>query len=716
MGKDSPSPPPAPDYTGAAVAQGTANEAAARLSGRLSNPNIYGPYGSQTVTFGSPSFDQANYDKAMSAYQASPRGAVPMQNQFYTEEGFDTAGYQNAMNKWAAGTNAPTREQYTTNVNADQPTVTQTLNPQAQKTLDAQQRVQTNLANLGEQGIGTAQRILGTPFSFGGPGIQTSLGNAGPISQAPDLSRYGQASGLQGLQAGDVRVNRPIRTVEGTTSMNNPDVFRGKNTPPPPPGNLGNDIEMPPEIAARFAAARAAGMGPQPFNQPTGNLAQALQAPELSAYGMAGSNVNAQPVNRGPQAGQYGMAGAGPSAGQYGFAGGLNTSNVAAMPINAGTTAQQAIMSRLDPSIARNRASTETQLINQGLRPGGEAYNNAINLLGQQENDQRTQAALQGIGLDLSANQQGFGQALQAGQYGNQAIAQNFGQGQAANIAANQAMGLNFNQDLSAQQAQNAAAQQLYNQSMGVQGLQNQSVGQNQQAALSQYQAQLGGQQQGFGQNVTQQQLGNQAITQNQQAALLQQQAALAAQSQQFNQGLQATQFGNTAEQNAFARAMQLRGMPLNEITALMSGSQIQNPQFQPYQGQNVAPAPVAQAVAQQAQYGQNLYNQQMGQANANTAGLYSLGGAGLGALGTMGSTAAGQAALAAFAASDRRLKSNIERIGTHPLGIGIYEYDIFGKRDVGMMADEVESVSPASVITHPSGFQMVDYRSIPNG
>ena len=558
MGKDSPSPPAVPDYPGAAVAQGAANEAASRLSGRLSNPNIYGPYGSQTVTFGSPSFDQANYDKAMSAYQASPRGAVPMQNQFYTEEGFDTAGYQNAMNKWAAGTNAPTREQYTTNVNADQPTVTQTLNPQAQKTLDAQQRVQTSLANLGEQGIGTAQRILGTPFSFGGPGIQTSLGNAGQISQAPDLNRYGQAS-----------------------------------------GNV--------------------------------NAGQISQSPDLSAYGMAQGNVNAQPVNRGPQAGQYGMAGAGPSAGQYGFAGGLNTSNVAAMPINAGTTAQQAIMSRLDPSIARNRTSTETQLINQGLRPGGEAYNNAINLLGQQENDQRTQAALQGIGLDLSANQQGFGQALQAGQYGNQAIAQNFSQGQAANIAANQAMGLNFNQDLSAQQAQNAAAQQLYNQNMGVQGLQNQSVGQNQQAALSQYQAQLGGQQQGFGQNVTQQQLGNQAITQNQQAALLQQQAALAAQSQQFNQGLQGSQFGNTAEQNAFARAMQLRGMPLNEITALMSGSQIQNPTFQPYQGQNVAPAPVAQAAAQQAQFQQNLYNQQMGQSNANTAGLYSLGGAFLG-------------------------------------------------------------------------------------
>jgi hypothetical protein len=212
------------------------------------------------------------------------------------------------------------------------------------------------------------------------------------------------------------------------------------------------------------------------------------------------------------------------------------------MPVNAGTTAQQAIMSRLDPSIARNRVSTETQLINQGLRPGGEAYNNAINLLGQQENDARTQAALQGINLDFLANQQGFGQATAQNAITNQASAQN------------------------------------------LQNLQN-------------YQAQ-----------------------QN------------AAQGTQFNQGLQGAQFANTAQQNELAQALQQRQLPLNEITALMSGSQIQNPTFQQYQGQSVAPAPVAQAAAQQAQYGQNIYNQQMGQQNANTSGLYSLGGAGLGA------------------------------------------------------------------------------------
>lgn len=47
----SPSPPPAPDYAGAATAQGAANLDAARAQGRINNPNVVGPTGSQTVTW-----------------------------------------------------------------------------------------------------------------------------------------------------------------------------------------------------------------------------------------------------------------------------------------------------------------------------------------------------------------------------------------------------------------------------------------------------------------------------------------------------------------------------------------------------------------------------------------------------------------------------------------------------------------------------------------
>jgi len=69
MGKSSPKPPPAPDYAAAAKEQGAANLDAARLTARISNPNISTPYGGQRVTFGKSVFDEAGYNKAMEAYK-----------------------------------------------------------------------------------------------------------------------------------------------------------------------------------------------------------------------------------------------------------------------------------------------------------------------------------------------------------------------------------------------------------------------------------------------------------------------------------------------------------------------------------------------------------------------------------------------------------------------------------------------------------------------
>ena len=51
MGKKSPSPPPPPDYTGAAIAQGAANKDAAQASAFLSNPNVTSPYGTRSVSY-----------------------------------------------------------------------------------------------------------------------------------------------------------------------------------------------------------------------------------------------------------------------------------------------------------------------------------------------------------------------------------------------------------------------------------------------------------------------------------------------------------------------------------------------------------------------------------------------------------------------------------------------------------------------------------------
>jgi hypothetical protein len=246
------------------------------------------------------------------------------------------------------------------------------------------------------------------------------------------------------------------------------------------------------------------------------------------------------------------------------------------MPINAGTTGQQAIMARLEPQLARNRVSTETQLINQGLRPGSEAYNNAITLLAQQENDQRTQAVLQGLGLDMSANAQGYGQALTSGQFGNTAQAQNFGQGNIQQQLYNQAQAQNFGQGTTAQNTENQAAGQNYTQNYNTTAFNN------------------------------------------------------AAQQQQFAQNTQRAAFENQARQQALAEAIQQRQMPINEISAFMTGSQIQNPVFQPFTGANVGAAPIAQTMQNAYAGAQNQYNQQIASNNAEMGGLFELGKAAL--------------------------------------------------------------------------------------
>lgn len=156
---------------------------------------------------------------------------------------------------------------------------------------------------------------------------------------------------------------------------------------------------------------------------------------------------------------------------------------------------------------------------------------------------------------------------------------------------------------------------------------------------------------------------------------------------------------GQKARQQAIQEQEFFRTEPLNILNAVRSASPVTVPQFQGYQGQNIQAAPIFNAA--QAGYNAQLgqYNAQQAGDNAFMQGLFSLGSAAIGApKGTF---------------SDIRLKSNIKRIGTHALGIGVYEYDIFGRRERGVMAQELLRVKPSAVSQHPSGFLMVDYAQI---
>ena len=104
------------------------------------------------------------------------------------------------------------------------------------------------------------------------------------------------------------------------------------------------------------------------------------------------------------------------------------------------------------------------------------------------------------------------------------------------------------------------------------------------------------------------------------------------ARAQGFNEQQSAMAAQNAADLQERQRQLAERQGPLNEITGLLSGSQIQMPQFQGYQPAQVAPAPIFAGAQAANQNALTQYGIQSAQQNANMAGLGGLLGAGLSA------------------------------------------------------------------------------------
>lgn len=175
--------------------------------------------------------------------------------------------------------------------------------------------------------------------------------------------------------------------------------------------------------------------------------------------------------------------------------------------------------------------------------------------------------------------------------------------------------------------------------------------------------------------------LGEQFGRQNMQAAV-----------EAMNQGRAQAVAQNQLRQGAIAEALQRRGTSLNELNALLTGQQVSMPQMPGFsQAQAAQPLQALTAANLQGQYG--LQQQQLDQASKPDIG-----------------SLVGSVAGAAMMFSDARLKSDIVRIGTHPRGVGIYRYRIFGRPEVGVLAQELAVVAPDLVARHPSGYLMVNY------
>ncbi len=89
--------------------------------------------------------------------------------------------------------------------------------------------------------------------------------------------------------------------------------------------------------------------------------------------------------------------------------------------------------------------------------------------------------------------------------------------------------------------------------------------------------------------------------------------------SQRFNMQQAYNSYMNNLRGAQMQEAYQARSQPINEITALMSGSQATIPQFQAFQGSPIAPSNIGQ-------YIQDNYKNQSQAAASTNAGLFGLG------------------------------------------------------------------------------------------
>jgi hypothetical protein len=131
-------------------------------------------------------------------------------------------------------------------------------------------------------------------------------------------------------------------------------------------------------------------------------------------------------------------------------------------------------------------------------------------------------------------------------------------------------------------------------------------------------------------------------------------------------------QLNNQASNSALNQYVIKQNQPVNTLNALQTGQQIQyNNGIDQYNAKTAS---------------QNSTNQTIGQL-ATAAGMYF---------------------------SDARLKSDITPFGRTPGGANLYSYSIFGRKEIGVLAQELMQTQPDAVGVDPeSGFYIVDYSKV---
>lgn len=155
----------------------------------------------------------------------------------------------------------------------------------------------------------------------------------------------------------------------------------------------------------------------------------------------------------------------------------------------------------------------------------------------------------------------------------------------------------------------------------------------------------------------------------------------------------QLNQLALTGRQQAYNEALSTYNAPINTISALMSGSQVTNPN-----SSTTATSQTPVAGVDYAGMVDSKYKADLARSQSALGGLFGLLGAGITAF------------------SDRRVKKNVNRVGTTGNGLPWYSFNYVWDDDgsaprFGLMSDDVRQVCPSAVIVDSdTGFDKVDY------
>jgi hypothetical protein len=170
----------------------------------------------------------------------------------------------------------------------------------------------------------------------------------------------------------------------------------------------------------------------------------------------------------------------------------------------------------------------------------------------------------------------------------------------------------------------------------------------------------------------------------------------MAANQQNFGQLQQQQEFQQRLRQQAIAEQQMARSQPLNELNALLTGQQVGMPQMPSFHSAGMAATPNLLGAANMG------YNAQLGAYNADLAQRQSQQQGTMQAVGTA-------AAIAAMFFSDRRLKSRVHRIGTTARGTPLYIYNMHGRTQIGVLAQE----APPHAVIEIGGLLAINYDEV---